>query len=99
MAPVYAVPTEDLSRDLWSWASLDDEEQMTRCYLPDLFALMRFRSECCSKLLILVEHGRRELQLRITELKGEVMLNNYLEEHADEVSERSHPVVSSAPQI
>lgn len=50
-------------------------------------------------MLILVEHGRRELQLRITELKGEVMLNNYLEEHADEVSERSHPVVSSAPQI
>eukprot|EP01043_Picozoa_sp_COSAG02_P035894 COSAG02_NODE_2598_length_8449_cov_59.030042_5_plen_47_part_00 len=36
---------------------------------------------------MLVEHGRRELQLRISELKGEVMLNNYLEEHADEVRE------------
>ena len=36
MAPVYAVPTvhvEDLSRDLWSWASvrmIDGEETLTR---------------------------------------------------------------------
>ena len=48
---------------------------------------------------MLGELGRRELHLRITELKGEVMLNNYLDEHADEVSDKSHSAPSSAPQL
>ena len=45
--------------------------------------------------MLIVERARRELQLRITELRDEVMLNNHLDKHAEEqayeVSASSHP--------
>ena len=44
--------------------------------------------------MLTVERARLELQLRITELRDEVMLNSYLDKHAEEqayeVSESSH---------